>query len=238
MELRLLAVTMLGLLAVSGCSSVDSGYKAGELGNGGFYFACSDAVSCARYSDDAAKFPKAVSIGSSFQVRFVSKTSANDTHITFNEQAADRGITISPVGEFISRGPNGLVALKTGWATITSRDAAGQLVDFVNIHVAKPDALVVYDADRVHSGDTPDRVDALTLTLSASEPRYLRAFAQEKNSVLAGTLAVEWSRNPEAVVYLQDNDGKVTVRARKPGTTTLTATGGTFTQQITIEVKP
>ena len=236
MELRLFAVTMLGLLAVSGCSSADSGYKAGELGNGGFYFACTDAVSCARYSDDAAKFPKAVSLGSSFQVRFVSKTSANDTHIAFNEQAPNRGITISPVGEFISRGPAGLVALKTGWATITSRDAAGQLVDFVNLRVAKPDALVVYDADSVHSGDAPERVE--TVTLVGAESRALRAFAKEDNSVLGGTLAVEWSCSPTDIVDLQDDEGKVTLRARKPGTATLTATGGTFTQQVQVEVKP
>lgn len=234
MDVRLLAITTLGLLAIAGCSSTE-GYKAGELGNGGFYFACTDAVSCARYSDDAAKFPKAVSVGSSFQVRFTPRSGTNDSRITFGS-GENRGITIDPVGEYISRGPNGLVALKLGYGTISARDAAGQVVDFVNIRVAKPDALVVYDAAVAH-GDTPNRIDALTMSLSRS--RQLRAFAQEKNSVLAGTLAVEWTVVPKTgVVDIQDSDGEITVTPRAAGSAKLTAVGGTFTQEILVEVKP
>jgi len=234
MHVRLLAITTLGLLAIAGCSSTE-GYKAGELGNGGFYFACTDAVSCARYSDDAAKFPKAVSVGSSFQVRFTPQSGRNDSHITFGS-GDNRGITIDPVGEYISRGPSGLVALKLGYGTISARDAAGQFIDFVNIRVAKPDALVVYDAAVAH-GDTPSRIDALTMSLSRS--RQLRAFAQEKNSVLAGTLAVQWTVVPKTgVVDIEDSDGEITVTPRAAGTAKLTAVGGTFTQEISVEVKP
>ena len=236
MDYRLFAIATLGVLAVAGCSSTD-GYKAGELGNGGFYFACTDAVSCARYSDDASKFPKAVSVGSSFQVRFTPKASASDSHIQFGS-GENRGITIDPVGEYISRGPNGLVALKLGYGTVTARDAAGQLVDFVNIRVAKPDALVVYDA-AVEHGDTPSRIDALTMTLGQRESRQLRAFAQEKNSVLAGSLAVQWSVEPKTgVVDLNDIEGEVTVTPKGAGTAKLTASGGTFSQEISVEVTP
>jgi len=243
MNFRLLAITTLGVLAVAGCSSTD-GSKAGELGNGGFYFACTDAVSCARYSDDAAKFPKAVSVGSSFQVRFTPKSSlsasGSDSHINLTT-GTDRGITISPVGDgqsadsFISRGPNGLVAQRLGYGTIISRDAAGQIIDFVNIRVARPDALVVYDA-AVARGDTPSRIEALTMSLSDS--RQLRAFAQEKNSVLAGSLAVEWSVEPKSgVVDIIDSDGEVTITPRAAGTAKLTASGGTFSQEISVEVQ-
>lgn len=230
---RLFATAMLGLVAVAGgCSSTD-GYKPGELGNGGFYFSCNDAVSCSRYSNDAAKFPSAVSLGSSFQVRFVPK--ASDTLIKFDEKAPDRGITINPVGEYVSRGGNGLVALKSGYATITSRDASGQLVDFVTIRVAKPDALVVYSAEDVR--DAPDRVD--TVSLGKTERRNYRAFAQEKNAVLAGTLAVEWtSSNPNIVAIDGTLEGKVTVVGRAPGNANLIAIGGTFRQEIPVEVKP
>ncbi len=237
MNFRLLAITTLGVLAVAGCSSTD-GSKAGELGNGGFYFACTDAVSCTRYSDDADKFPKVVSVGSSFQVRFTPKSStslnASDSNINLTT-GTDRGITISPVGEFISRGPNGLVAQKLGYGTITARDAAGQLIDFVNVRVAKPDALVVYDAAVAH-GETPSRIEALTMSLSDS--RQLRAFAQEKNSVLAGSLAVEWSVEPKSgVVDIIDRDGEVTITPRAAGMAKLTASGGTFSQEISVEVQ-
>ena len=87
MDRRLIALAMFGAAVASGCSLTDSGYKPGELGNGGFYFSCSDAVACTRYSNDASKFPQLVSLGSTFEVRFVSKTNAaDDTHITFNEK--------------------------------------------------------------------------------------------------------------------------------------------------------
>ncbi len=238
MDFRLIAIAALGVLAVAGCASTD-GSKPGELGNGGFYFACTDAVSCARYSDDAARFPKAVSVGSTFQVRFTPKSSssleASDSHINLTS-GTDRGITIEPVGEFISRGPNGLAALKLGYGTVTARDAAGQLIDFVNIRVAKPDALVIYDA-AVEHGDTPSRIGSLTISLGQRDSRRLRAFAQEKNSVLAGSLAVEWSvEPPTGVVDLFDNEGELTITPRAAGTAKLTASGGTFAQEISVEV--
>src|SRR5690348_3653742 len=106
------AVALGAALLTCGCSSTrDPGYKEGDLGNGGFYFSCDDAVTCVPYSNDAAKFPKSVSLGSTFSVRFVPEQSSG-LHITFNESAPDRGITVAPVGEFVSRGPNGLVAVK------------------------------------------------------------------------------------------------------------------------------
>lgn len=236
MDRRLFAVGVLGLVTLaSGCSLSDGGYKAGELGNGGFYFSCNDAVACTRYSNDASKFPQVVSLGSTFDVRFVSKTTDADTHITFNEKAPDRGITINPVGEYISRGPTGLVALKSGFGTITSRDAAGQLVDFVNIRVAKPDALVVYAAE--DASETPARIE--TVTLVKTDRRTYRAFAQEKKAVLAGTLAIEWKSSNSAIVDVEStSEGKATIVARAAGSAKLIATGGTFTQEISVEVKP
>ena len=57
MDRRLFALATFGLVTVatSGCSLADPGYKPGELGNGGFYFSCDDAVACTRYSNDAAR---------------------------------------------------------------------------------------------------------------------------------------------------------------------------------------
>lgn len=219
-----------------GCSSLaDSSSKPGELGNGGFYFSCSDAVACSKYSNDASKFPSAVSLGSTFSVRFVPKPS-DGLAVHFNEAAPDRGITVQPVGEhYLSRGPSGLAAVKVGFATLTSRDAQGQLVDYVVVRIAKPDALVIYAADT--SSTTPAPVD--TIDLTRGERRAFRAFAQEKVSALAGTLQVEWtSSNPSVVAVESTTDGKATLVARSAGTATLTATGGTFAQNVTVAVKP
>src|SRR6185295_17595660 len=94
MERRIFPMAMVGpLVAVtiaitSGCSATNGGSKDGELGNGGFYFSCNDAVACTPYSNDAAKFPKAVSLGSTFTVRFVPKPISNSL-ITFNDKAPD-----------------------------------------------------------------------------------------------------------------------------------------------------
>jgi hypothetical protein len=219
-----------------GCSSLaDPSSKPGELGNGGFYFSCSDAVACSKYSGDASKFPSAVSLGSTFSVRFVPKPS-NGLDIHFNDSAADRGITVQAVGEqYISRGPSGLAAVKPGFATLTSRDAQGQLVDYVVIKIAKPDALVVYAADT--SSTTPAPVDKVELT--RGDRRAFRAFAQEKKSDLAGTLQVEWTSSSSSIVAIESTtDGKATLVARAAGTATLTATGGTFAQNVVVEVKP
>ncbi len=236
MKRWLLGLPLIGVLTVaSGCSLSDSGYKPGELGNGGFYFSCSDTVSCSRYSDDAKKFPQSVSLGSSFSVRFVSNTSATDTHMNFDERAPDRGITITAVGEYLSKGPNGLVALKPGYASVISRDAAGQLVDFVSLRVARPDALVIYAADDVR--DNPDRID--TVSLAKSDRRSFRAFAQEKKQLLAGTLAVDWRSSDPTIVDIESlADGKATIVARRAGSAKLFAVGGTFEQQIPVEVRP
>jgi hypothetical protein len=221
----------------AGCSLSDSGQKPGELGNGGFYFSCDDAVSCSRYSNDAAKFPEAVSVGSTFAVRFVPKSNSGlDIH--FNESVVDRGITVNPISEtYVSRGAKGLAAVKTGYATLASRDASGALVDYVVVRVAKPDALVVYSADDVT--DTPAHVDSISLSVGASDQRSYRAFAQQNSATLAGSLAVEWtSTNPSVASVASTTDGKATIVAKSAGSAMLVAVGGAFTQQIPVTVSP
>jgi hypothetical protein len=220
-----------------GCSLSNSGEKPGELGNGGFYFSCDDATACAKYTDDASKFPEAVSVGSTFAVRFVPKT-ASGLNIHFNESAPDRGVTVAPISDvFISRGSKGLAAVKVGYATLASRDAAGQLVDYVVVRVAKPDALVIYSADE--SRTNPPHVDAIDLSLSQNSRKSFRAFAQQNKADLAGSLQIEWTSSNSAVADIESTtDGKATIVARSAGSAMLVATGGTFTQQIPVTVKP
>ena len=232
-------VALLPLLAAAltaGCSASDSGSKPGELGNGGFYFSCDDAVACSRYSNDASKFPEAVSVGSTFAVRFVPKSNSGlDIH--FNESAVDRGITVNPISDvYVSRGAKGLAAVKTGYATLASRDATGALVDYVVIRIAKPDALVVYSADETTTS-TPAHVAGITLSVSAGDRKTYRALAQQNNADLAGSLQIEWtSSNPSVAAVESTTDGKATIVPKSAGTASLVAVGGTFTQNIPITV--
>lgn len=178
-----------------------------------------------------------MALGSTFAVTFTPKPGSGlDIH--FNEAAPDRGITVSPVSEaFVSRGVNGLVALKTGYATIASRDAAGQLVDYVVLRVAKPDTLVVYSADRPTRDPVP--VDTVQLSLSQGDRKTFRAFAQQKKANLAGSLQVEWTSSNPLVADVQSTTGGIaTIVPRSAGSAMLVATGGTFTQQVPITVKP
>ena len=237
MRCRPFVTALLAAALAAGCSLSDPGVKQGELGNGGFHFSCDDAVACGQYTGSATKFPDAVALGSTFAVTFTPK-SASGLDIHFNEAAPDRGITVSPVSEvFVGRGVNGLVGLKTGYATIASRDAAGQLVDYVVIRVAKPDALIVYSADQPTSDPLP--VDTVELSLSQGDRKTFRAFAQQNKASLAGSLQVEWKSTNALVAEVQSTTGGVaTVVPRSAGSAMLVATGGTFTQQVPITVKP
>ena len=226
-----------GALALTaGCSASDSGSKPGELGNGGFYFSCDDAVACSRYTNDASKFPEAVSVGSTFAVRFVPKTNSGlDIH--FNESAVDRGITVNAIGDvYVSRGAKGLAAVKTGYASLAARDATGALVDYVVVRIAKPDALAVYSADETTTS-TPPHVASIALSVSAHDRKTYRALAQQNSADLAGSLQIEWtSSNPSVAAVESTTDGKATVVAKSAGTASLVAVGGTFTQNIPITV--
>ena len=229
-----LALALAAAALTVGCSSADPGYQPGQLGNGGYFFSCDDAVACSKYSGEALKFPKAVSLGSTFAVRFVPKT-ASGLDIHYNESAPDRGIITQPVGDYVSRGPSGLAAVKSGYATLASRDASGQLVDYVVMRIAKPDALIVYAADAVNVD--PPHVDRVDLVMG--DRKTFRAFAQEKKQDLAGSLQVEWKSSNASVVEVESTTGgKATIVARSVGTATLIATGGTFTQEVPVEVKP
>jgi hypothetical protein len=230
---RLLATALaVGAALLVGCQASDAAYAPGQLGNGGFYFSCDDAVACARYSNLASQFPKTVALGSTFAVGFV-PTSSSGSSLSASPEP---GVTVQPVSSvYVSRGASGLAAIKAGYATLASRDAAGQLVDYVVLRVARPDALSVYAADDLAA--KPSLVS--TITLARGDTRAFRAFAQEKKENLAGSLQVEWTSSAPGIVAVESTaQGKVTIAARAAGKATLTATGGTFTQSIPVEVTP
>jgi len=233
------AVALLAVLVTAGCSlgSSKSGEKPGELGNGGFLFTCDDSVACEKFSNDATKFPSAVSLGAPFTVRYEPKSETR-ARLTLDNRAPESGITVAPVGSVLmSRGPDGFVGIKAGYATLASRDAAGRVIDYVTVRIAKPDAIVVYEANETVVPSAPARVQSLALDIG--DRRTYRAIAQEKNQDLAGALRVEWiSSAPDVVQIESATTGSVNVVARKAGSATLTVSGGTFQQLIPVQVSP
>ncbi|MBS2014022.1 MAG: hypothetical protein JST00_14120 [Deltaproteobacteria bacterium] len=217
----------------------------GELGNGGFLFLCDDSVQCDKTSTDVSRFPKAIAIGATFDVRYRLKTHPSLIKISLDSSAADQGITVQPATlassstsatkyEYISRGPSGFLGLQTGFATLVARDRKGAVVDYVTVKLQKPDAIAIYDA--ATKIDPPPRVG--TVELVTGETASFRAVAQKASQDLGGALQVEWTADPPGILSVAGQRGvKATVTAKAPGTGTLTATAGGFTQKITVEVK-
>lgn len=219
-------LSLIVALAAWGCSSVDQSAAPGELGNGYFFFSCDDAISCSRYSNDAAKFPSLISLGSKFSIRFASNASP---------QSSPEGATVLPVGPFVSRGPEGFAAIKTGYETMTARNVAGQVVDFKTIRIVRPNSLVVYAAE--DPTDAPKRIDAVPLR--PTDRKSFRAFAQHDTTPLAGSLAIEWTSSDRSIFDIESTiDGKVTVVAKARGSARLIVVGGSFEQQIPVTVSP
>lgn len=234
------AVALGALLFGAGCtiSSAGPGYEEGELGNGGFLFTCDDSVACEDDTNDASAFPSAVSLGATFAVRYVPQTRAG-TDIRFNESEKNRGITVSPTGQFISSGPDGFVGIKEGYGTLASRDASGRIIDYVTLRVAKPDALVVYEASLSSGATAPTPVKVDNVELRTGSRRSYRVRAQENHQDLAGSLRVQWESDDESIVAIDSvQSNTVTVTAKKEGTTKLHATGGTFVEDIVVTVMP
>jgi hypothetical protein len=231
--------TAFAMLALVGCSASDSnssGYQPGALGNGGFLFNCdSVATSCSHFSNDANKFPKAVAVSSTFSVRFVPKSDTSGIQIHFNESAPDKGITVESVGDYITTGPSGLTAVKLGFATLASKDAAGQLVDYTTIRIVKPDTLVVYPAS---TSAAPTPVAKVTLSLASSDLKSYQAFARSGAEELAGKLQIDWASSDPTTFDVNVSAAGATLTAKKAGNATLRVTGATFLQEIPVEVQP
>jgi hypothetical protein len=219
-----------------GCSdnppSGSSAYKAGELGNGSFLFACDDSVACDRWTtNNAADFPKQIATGAVFDVRFVEN--GQQGTITTNDQKY-AGVTSQPVAPYVSSGPDGFVTDQPGFGVIMAKDGRGYVIDYATITIVKPDSLVVYDAS--YKGNNPTAHEALTLKVGDA-PSF-RTVAQYSLEAVAGSIQVQWtSADPQIVQVQSYSRGVVTLSAKGVGSTKLTAAGAALTKDIPVEVK-
>lgn len=223
---RIIAATV--VIALAGCGEAGqptgASVAAGQLGNGGFAFTCDDSVACDRYSNTAKTFPDAIALSSTFRIQYVAK----DPKTT--------GITVGAVGDsFIAPSPKGFTALRAGWATIVARNASGEILEFLSVPVQKPDSLVVYDAGYVGSSPTP----ITTVKMNVGDVRSLRALARAGRVDLAGTLQYEWTSPADGVLSVYgDATGKVTIVASNAGSTRVRVVGGTFEEELAVQVAP
>ncbi len=226
--------------ALIGCSDLDASsaaYRTGELGNGGFAFKCDEAVSCRQWSDDAAKFPDTVALGSTFRLRYIPNAASTPSLVDINIGTSFEnpdGTVIQTVGDdFLSRGADGFLAVSEGYGTVVARNVQGVVLDYTQLRIVRPDALFVYIAD--NTSDRPPRVT--TVQMHVGESVTYRAAAERGSQILAGSIRAEWTSSNESVADATgDTTGKVTLYARSVGQTTLTVSGGSFTEEIPVEV--
>jgi hypothetical protein len=212
--------------------ATDPAFEPGALGNGSFVFACDDAFACDPYSGTADKFPKQVSLGATFSVRFVAKGETAPVN-----PSTPTGQTLGAVGNAYL-GPaigGGFDALKPGFATIAARNAQGFIVDFVTLEITKPDSLAIYDASQLSSFS---KVSLDKVTLKVDEQLTLRALPRSKSQDLAGSLRYEWTPGDSSGVVAVGSATQTTatIVGKKVGTSTVSVTGGTFSQSLSVEV--
>jgi hypothetical protein len=233
----LLGCSAVLLFALAGCTSNppagSTAYKEGKLGNGSFLFKCDDAVACDRWStDDAKDFPTQIATGSNFRLRFVADGQEGTT-LNIKGTQYD-GITLAPVGPYVSSGPDGFAAVNPGYGTVYARDSKGAVIDYVTFRIVKPDDLVVYQAD--YKGVDPVPVRKIAMTVG--QRQSFRTFGRYKQEVVAGSIRVQWTSTDTEIAEVDSyTRGVVTILPKAPGTTKLTAVGGGLTKEIDLEVR-
>ncbi|MBX3207431.1 MAG: hypothetical protein KF764_20455 [Labilithrix sp.] len=228
------------LAALAGCNDNpapgSAAYKEGELGNGDFLFACDDGLACLPYKGDAKLFPKQISTGSNFDVRFVAKGQQGTT-VTIDDKRYE-GVTVQAVAPYVSQTPDGeLAAIAPGFGTVIARDSAGTVIDYVTLKIVRPDDLIVYDAafDATKNREPP-RIQAITLKVDEA-PSY-RVVAEYGGKAAAGSVPVKWESNePDILTVESYASGVVNLRAKGAGKAILTATGASLEKKIDVEVK-
>jgi len=174
-----------------------------------------------------------VSLGSSFAVRFEPKKNSG-LNITFNEVGARPAASRSRRSEISSRAAEGPRRAEERLRDARLARRVRDLVDYVVLRIAKPDTLVVYDAQNTSS---PSRIDTIKLApnaAAASAPSRRR----RRRTSPAASRSNDLDETTNVIDVESATDGKRNVVARSSGTAKLVATGGTFVQEVAVEVSP
>lgn len=212
----------------------DKAYAEGTLGNGGFLFSCGDGAACLPYAGEAKKFPTMIASGSTFELRFVAKGDQGAT--IWVDDRKFEGITVDGVMPYVSRGIDGLTAVKPGYGTVFAQDNAGTIVDYVTVRIVKPDALVVYDAE-LENEKQPQRTEKIELKVGAT--RSFRVVgevgrtASTGGTMVAGSIRTSWLSQDNSVVRIDGyTEGLATLRGNAVGITKVAITGAGLTDTL------
>jgi hypothetical protein len=222
---------MVALAAAStACLETAPGTR-GELGTGGFNYACTgwgDPVCESRFSDSLWQgeptgigMPIAIAVGGRFGVTF-----SSDDPSDFDPR------TVAPASATqLEARTVGYQALEPGWAALLARDGAGNVVDLTHVQIVEPTRLVVTRPS------TSVRVGT-----SVSFEGEVR---DRDGITLAGALDYDWEVDDPSiarVVALQTDpdsiyDDAVSLEALAVGTVTVTVTAGGLTETLEITVQ-
>lgn len=204
----------------------------GELGTGGFNYACTgwgDPVCEGRYGDGAwngeptgITMPVAIAVGGRFGVVFESDDARDFDPRTVTAASPD----------VLETRTVGFQALAPGWVALLARDAAGDVVDLTHVQIVEPARLAVL-------GVPP----TMTLGQSADAEGQVR---DRDGVVLAGALDYDWEVDNSGVlrVVAADSDpdsiydDAVQIEAVAEGSATLTVTAGGLTESFEVTVNP
>jgi hypothetical protein len=191
--------------------------QVGTLGNGSFSYACisNDDPKCPSMPDaGAATFPT-IALGGTFNITYTS-TNSNDPTATV--------MAVSP--EYFASQGEDFTAILTGTPSFVAETPAGAVLDYTSITVASINSIVV--------SDTTSAVD------SKPYHSYLATAMGAVDEPLGGRVLYDWSSSDPTVLALPGGQetpaSSVHVVWLKKGTATLTATSGSVSGSLSINV--
>jgi hypothetical protein len=207
----------LAILALTACAPTSTpNEQVGTLGNGTFNYACisNDDPECPNaLGTTPATFPT-IALGGTFSITYTS-TNSSDPSATV--------MAVSP--SFFANQGEDFTAILTGTPSFVAETPAGAVLDYTTVTVASINSISVSDTTRV-----------------SSEPyhSYLATAMGAVNEPLGGRVLYTWSSSDPSVLTLQGGQetpsSSVHVVWLKNGTATLTATSGTVSGSLSINV--
>jgi hypothetical protein len=205
----------LASLAFTACAPTPTpNAQVGTLGNGSFNYACisDDDPDCTLGTTPAA-IPT-IALGGTFDITYASTNSSDPTATV---------LAVSPE-YFVNQGES-FTAILTGTPSFVAETPAGAVLDYTTVTVASIDSIVVSDT-----------------TAGSSEPyhSYLATAMGAVNEPLGGHVLYTWTSSDPSVLTLQGGQetpsSSVHVVWLKNGTATLTATSGSVSGSLSINV--
>ena len=184
-----------GLLAIGGCfddKSYQDSRTRGDLGRGSFVYGCynDSDTSC---DDAGTDLPKAVAVGSRFDVRFAINSGPTPS-------------VISPAPDFVRRVDEAFEVRQAGEFALLAVNGNREVIDIKHLRAAEIDQIRVQRKSELPSAN---------LTLAAKESVQLLALPFDHGGVkLGGALTYAWTSSDERLLTVESLPQLNRVRVR------------------------